>query len=342
MLLSPHSLPSSTHSRRSSSRNLAHDLVTALLAIARLPGTVLAAATNTTFDDTQSSFSWSGSWNAITPAAPCPGCYSQPDPSQIHNGTWHDGHASGMDSPTFGSFTFTGSAYNFSMLHPSIGLITMFSAGSAVYIFGIDQTGVEADIVFELILRSSGRNITSTHHYTGSPLGGGFVYSTPYFSATDLPEDTYTVNWILNLDPASDTQIQVALIDYAVVTTGDSDVPMASRVTGGPSVKPPLPTLNASHSSSHVSGARSSSSLIATSSTSPSTIDLNTPETTPSTSAASGPRQPTAARLHLGTIIGVSLGSSALVIAVLVVWRYLRKQSPRLPSASNCSSTRSR
>ncbi|KAJ7063828.1 hypothetical protein C8F01DRAFT_1274658 [Mycena amicta] len=131
----------------------------------------------------------------------------------------------------------------------------MFSAGSAVYIFGIDQARAEADIVFELTLNSSGRNITSTHHYTGSPLGGELVYSTPYFSATDLPEDTYTVNWILNLDPASDTQIQVALIDYAVVTTGDSDAPMACRATGGPSVKPPLPTLNASHSSSHASGA---------------------------------------------------------------------------------------
>jgi len=41
-------------------------------------------------DDANSSWTYTGMWNAITPATPCPACGTQPDPSQAFNHTWHD------------------------------------------------------------------------------------------------------------------------------------------------------------------------------------------------------------------------------------------------------------
>jgi hypothetical protein len=89
------------------------------------------------------------------------------------------------------------------------------SSGSAVYIYGIDQAGSEADIVFTL------DRITSTHHYTGSDR---FAYHALFFSAIGLAADqTHTVNWVLANNSASDRDLQTTLFDYAVVTSGTAD-----------------------------------------------------------------------------------------------------------------------
>ncbi|KAJ7256552.1 hypothetical protein B0H12DRAFT_513867 [Mycena haematopus] len=97
-------------------------------------------------------------------------------------------------------------------------------AGSAVYIFGIDQVSSEADIAFTL------GDIQHVHHYTGpgtvtSSGTDQFVYHALFFSATGLPSDqTQTVEWVFNLDE-SGPGLQIGLFDYAIVTTGEEDAP---------------------------------------------------------------------------------------------------------------------
>ncbi|KAJ7484850.1 hypothetical protein B0H11DRAFT_2231520 [Mycena galericulata] len=163
------------------------------------------AITNTTFDDASNSFTFVGQWTAITPSSPCGGCASKPpDLTQIYDGTWHDGnYMTGDSQMTSGSFTFT---------------------GSAVYIYGIDQTNSQPNIVFTL------GSIQSTHHYTGTER---FAYNALFFSATDLPADqTQTVNWIFETDPSTGEDLQEALFDYAIVTSGTDDTTTTGSTSG--------------------------------------------------------------------------------------------------------------
>jgi hypothetical protein len=73
--------------------------------------------TNTTFDDT--SFTFRGTWSALSTKSPCTStskapCPAQPDPSQTSGGTWHVGtiHPGDPLSAAWGSFTFKGSSHN--------------------------------------------------------------------------------------------------------------------------------------------------------------------------------------------------------------------------------------
>ncbi|KAF7310240.1 hypothetical protein MIND_00397700 [Mycena indigotica] len=151
------------------------------------------AATNTTFDDAHPSFAFSSHWKAVSPAFPCTGCLTQPDPAQTLDGTWHDGNVFATATDVrWGSFTFT---------------------GHAVYIYGIDELNSEPDIVFTLDGAAAG-----THHYAGP--GAGTVYHALYFARTGLSEETHTVSWELRYNTASGVDQQVALFDYAMVTTG--------------------------------------------------------------------------------------------------------------------------
>ncbi|KAJ6502208.1 hypothetical protein C8R45DRAFT_612330 [Mycena sanguinolenta] len=166
-----------------------HSFVVLVLAILARGGII-----NTTVDDSSSSFTFTGTWNVITPSSPCTGCFLQPDPSQVYNGTWHDGNIEdGASAGTSGSFTFT---------------------GSAVYIFGIDQAVSQPDIAFTL------GSIQHVHHYTGSE---AYVYNALFFSAIGLPSDqTHTVNWVFNVADTG-APLQVGLFDYAIVTSGDDE-----------------------------------------------------------------------------------------------------------------------
>ncbi|KAJ7677686.1 hypothetical protein DFH06DRAFT_558758 [Mycena polygramma] len=157
---------------------------------------VQGAITNTTVDDADSAFTFTGSWTAVSASNPCNFCSSKPDASQTFDGTWHDGnYRTGASETTGGSFTFT---------------------GSAVYIFGIDQAKSQPDIAFTL------GSTQSVHHYTGTEQ---FVYNALFFSATGLAADqTHTVNWNFNIDPSTGVGVQAALFDYAIVTSGTADV----------------------------------------------------------------------------------------------------------------------
>jgi hypothetical protein len=59
---------------------------------------VSSLAVNVIVDDANSSWTFSGSWNAITPADPCSGCLIQPVPSMAFNQTWHDTDAPGASA----------------------------------------------------------------------------------------------------------------------------------------------------------------------------------------------------------------------------------------------------
>lgn len=106
-------------------------------------------------------------------------------------------------------------------LSSAFRMILLLFPGSAVYIFGIDQRSSQPDIAFTV------GSIQQTHHYTGS---GQFAYDALFFSATGLASDeTHTVNWVFNF---ADTgpPLQVALFDYAIVTSGKEDITTTNAV----------------------------------------------------------------------------------------------------------------
>lgn len=170
----------------------------------------VSALINTTHDDTDSnSFTWTGSWNAITVIAPCATCGLKPDAGSVFNNSWHDGSITGNAG---GVFTFNGAksftTYLLALLNSAIG--------SAVYLFGVsipNSTKHGGNIIFVL------DNLLS-HTYTDTNAGSDFGYDSLFFNATDLSLDTehkLFFNTAVNTFGGG-----LALIDYAVVTTDDS------------------------------------------------------------------------------------------------------------------------
>ncbi|KAJ6476896.1 hypothetical protein C8R45DRAFT_1158032 [Mycena sanguinolenta] len=259
-----------------------------------------AALVNTTFDDSCSNFTFTGSWVTITPSNPCAGCETKPDPSQIRDGTWHDGsiHSSG-ELPSTGSFTFQ---------------------GSAVYIFGIDQNLIEADIVFTL------GEIQKTHHYTGpgTITNSGFdqfVYNALFFSATGLPSDqTQTVSWVLNLADTG-AGLQIGLFDYAIVTTDEDDALDPPPTTHTTPVQPNQATTQGNNNSPNTS--TGSSNTITTPAPSSSTSGIFGPTTVEAGIGAARSSKP---KFDVGAIAGVVVGAVVVIaLAVLFVWYQLRR-----------------
>ncbi|KAK7055386.1 hypothetical protein R3P38DRAFT_2846788 [Favolaschia claudopus] len=310
---------------------LPHSFITVLAAFASIAS---GALTNTTVDDSSSSFSWSGEWTAVSPSSPCDFCASKPDPSQTNGGTWHDGNT--VDNPsrqTTGSFTFK---------------------GSAVYIYGIDQTNSQPNIAFTL------DSIQKVHHYTGSER---FAYHALYFSADGLASDqTHTVNWVYNFAQNTGVGVQSALFDYAIVTTGQEDQappppppppppptsstqppsnnPGPSGSTGGNDNNPPNPyvpsTLDTLFSISIVLESTSPPSGSAPSGSGASITNNKRPAewvkpprelTTPIGQATSGPHRLFHLRPPIGAIIGGVVGGIAVL--ALAVWFIRRRRRSR-------------
>ncbi|KAJ7929731.1 hypothetical protein B0H13DRAFT_1859456 [Mycena leptocephala] len=182
---------------------LPHSFIAVLFAVL-----AQGALTNTTIDDT--SFTFVGNWSALSTNTPCTStskapCPAQPDPSQTSGGTWHVGtiHPGDPLSAAWGSFTFK---------------------GSAVYVFGIDQTG-QAEIDFALDNDNINNPNIHKHHYTGTQQ---FAYNAPFFSATGLTSDQmHTVYWGLK---TTGNAVQFALFDYAIVTSGEDGMPTTGAV----------------------------------------------------------------------------------------------------------------
>ncbi|KAJ6531315.1 hypothetical protein B0H19DRAFT_1273521 [Mycena capillaripes] len=294
------------------------------------------AITNTTFDDFDSTFNFNGgNWAALTPSSPCKtNCTVQPDPSQIHEGTWHAGTIQNGQSilTTVGSFTFT---------------------GSAVYIFGIDQAG-SPNIWFAL----DGNKDPATakeHHYTGTQ----FVYNSLFFSATGLPTDkTHTVGWGLqasgnSVPPAG----QVALFDYAIVTTGEEEdgLTVTPTHTGSTTMTSALGTDQASAGTGDTTQSKNGGSQLTPTTPTPSslgdkssTVTSSLPGSRHLTSSGTdtgADGNPTAApqsassrpksKSNLGAIIGAVIG--ALFAALVAIFVWLRNRRVRRQRAADDS-----
>ncbi|KAJ7038429.1 hypothetical protein C8F04DRAFT_361436 [Mycena alexandri] len=281
-------------------------VLTALL-LACAPS-VNGAITNTTFDDTSSAFTFTGSWTPTSSANPCAGCSSKPNASQTFNETWHDGNCR---TTTGGSFTFT---------------------GFAVYIFGIDQAESQPDITFTL------GNVQSVHHYTGAER---FVYNALFFSATGLAGDqTHTVNWIFNNDPTTNVGVQAALFDYAVVTSG-TDVAVTPQdnpltTSAGPKILTSASLSQAPSSSSSSSTIGVISALSSLSSTPIPASQLDTPPPTATVTVAGAvitlaPQSATSETHHsnVASIVGPVLGALVCAALALVLFCLFRRRKQR-------------
>ncbi|KAJ7291567.1 hypothetical protein C8J57DRAFT_1273441 [Mycena rebaudengoi] len=182
---------------------LPHSFIAVLFAVL-----AKGALTNITVDDP--SFTFFGTWAALSTKSPCTStaqapCPPQPNPSQIHGGTWHVGTIHPGDPPqaAWGFFTFK---------------------GSAVYIFGIDYTGQpEIDFAVDINIHEIPKpNDIHQHHYTGTQQ---FAYNALFFAATGLSDQMHTVYWGLK---TTGNAVQYALFDYAIVEEG---MPTTGAVT---------------------------------------------------------------------------------------------------------------
>ncbi|GAW05623.1 hypothetical protein LENED_007491 [Lentinula edodes] len=167
-----------------------------------LPAT--AAPTNTTFDDTNSSFTWQSGWIA----APCDYCSALLNQSLTYDGTWHDG---GARTGLTGTFEFN---------------------GTAVYLFGVTSQNDTGTIEFTL----DGNNATTYNPpviaaddpTVGTP-EADHTYNSLFFVATGLANGSHQLGFTAVL--AYNTS-QTVLIDYAVVTTDDSTSSGSSSASG--------------------------------------------------------------------------------------------------------------
>ncbi|KAJ7440134.1 hypothetical protein FB451DRAFT_1300699 [Mycena latifolia] len=131
-------------------------------------------------------FTYTQSYNAVTPSTPCPTCFWQLDASQVYSATWHDAAERRSGSCTF--------------------------RGSAIYLYGVDVPG-GANISFTMNTPA----MQTYHHYDGDSTGA--VYHALLFQAGDLDPDTeHTLTWLL--EPAADGG-SVGILDYAIVTQAD-------------------------------------------------------------------------------------------------------------------------
>ncbi|KAF8828496.1 hypothetical protein HHX47_DHR3000036 [Lentinula edodes] len=164
----------------------------------------MAAPTNTTFDDTDSSFTWQSGWIA----APCDYCSALLNQSLTYDGTWHDG---GARTGLTGTFEFN---------------------GTAVYLFGVTSQNDTGTIEFTL----DGNNATTYNPpviaaddpTVGTP-EADHTYNSLFFVATGLANGSHQLGFTAVL--AYNTS-QTVLIDYAVVTTDDSTSSGSSSASG--------------------------------------------------------------------------------------------------------------
>ncbi|KAF7307705.1 hypothetical protein MKEN_01130500 [Mycena kentingensis (nom. inval.)] len=293
-----------------------------LLLLAYAPSTVDAAISTTTYDDTSSAFSFTGSWTATSQSNPCNYCSSKPNASRAFGGTWHDGnYRSGASEATGGSFTFT---------------------GTAVAIYGIDQAGNQPNIVFTL------GNTKSTHHYTGTEQ---FAYDALFFSADGLSQGTHTVTWNFETNP-SGVEVQAALFDYAVVTSGSAD-PVVLAPTGNDATTTTTPTTSPQDSDTTTKETRSSSpaatdsakasvnssSPVSRSTSVATTSDTNSPSFTLSASSSANtpsnvlgttvPNETSASSSNhpnIGAIVGGILAAVFLIILAFIILLLCRRR----------------
>ncbi|KAF7325212.1 hypothetical protein MKEN_00565500 [Mycena kentingensis (nom. inval.)] len=254
-----------------------------------------AAYVNTTYDDAAGSFRYTGHWVTIDPGHPCTGCAPVPDMAHALERTAHRGiFATQLSSATAGTFTFS---------------------GSAVYIYGIDQAGLQPQIEFTL------GKTRQTYRYTGST---PFVYDSLFFAATGLAEDkVHVLSWNFVAATTSTVQ-QEALFDYAVVTSqGDSSSPTQVAIVGsGSDSETSVEAISALQSSTSERSAGSSSTSTVSSGQNPGPTPSPSPPSTPLAASAAA-ETTSSSSTHQGTfprtaiIAGATTAGAVLLACAL-------------------------
>ncbi|KAF7316300.1 hypothetical protein MIND_00148700 [Mycena indigotica] len=256
------------------------------------------ALVNITIDDTDpNAWTWIGKWDAYTKdKTTCDGCFAHPDPSQVHNSSWHDGRLCS------GSFT---------------------SQGVAVYIYGIDLSGFEGDPAN--ISFSVKNSPVSTFHYLKTP--SGYIYNSLFFSAHGLDDSApFTVDWTENLSSAGGG---VGLFDYAVVTVEQKDAlpvvkPSTTTTTSSATTSSSItPTSTSEKSSISPSSTSARKSIPAADSTSSSALQSSISAF--GFSLPTGSSLPTTHQSKTGFIVGGVVGGIAVFLFLagvcLCYWR---------------------
>ncbi|KAF7316303.1 hypothetical protein MIND_00149000 [Mycena indigotica] len=271
------------------------------------------ALVNVTVDDTDPiAWTWIGAWSAYTKGnTSCTdGCWAHPDPTRVHNSSWHDGR--------FRSGSFTAQ-----------GIIFFWVA---VYIYGIDLSasgGAPANISFSLK-----NSPVSGFHFKLTP-DGSYIYDSLFFSADGLDASSpFTVDWAQD---ASDFGGGVALFDYAVVTVEQKDT---LPVGGSPATVSTTSDLSITHittdGKSSVSLSSTSAALtLGTSAVNsdsqgfrPSSTSTSTSTLLSSSSSLAAQIRPPSTRLIAGGVIG---GLALLVILMAVFlcyWKHRNRSGP--------------
>src|ERR1700722_9084340 len=164
-------------------------------------------------DDANSSWAYTGTgptgWNAITPATPCMGCATQPDPSQAFNHTWHD--TVYLNSA---QLAFSGVSIEVYTICPG----TQSNCGTN-FTFTLDSV---ADGTFR----------------GPQPWCTDFVYNYLVYARTNLTMGLHVFEITNSLDPDIDHSNTELLLDYAIYDDGIVVPPSASSASSTPSTPP--------------------------------------------------------------------------------------------------------
>src|SRR5271170_388259 len=152
-------------------------------------------------DDANSSWTYIGGWNAITPATPCPMC-TQPDPSQAFNHTWHD-----TDLISSAQLAFSGVSIEVYTICPNV------------------ESGYGTNFTFTL------DNVADGTFRGPQPSCLQFMYNYLAYARTNLTLGLHVVE--ISNAPSSNL-----LLDYAVYDDGSVVAPSAPSAPSTPSAPP--------------------------------------------------------------------------------------------------------
>ncbi|KAH8813365.1 hypothetical protein DL96DRAFT_1758726 [Flagelloscypha sp. PMI_526] len=280
-----------------------------LLLTAFLP--LVAAGTKYLDDSDTSAWSFSGSWNVISPSNPCPKCAAQGqgggfvDPSKAYDGTYHDASTSAA-SPKGGTITFK---------------------GNAIQVYGI-QFDFGGAISFSLQGTSGGRY--------EPPLHSAINYNFLMFEAKGLSEtDDHVLTFSLEVASTGGT---ATLLDYAIITFTDVIANMTSSssqvIATSFSATTTSTALTAGTSEPSQTSISTPVASIQTSIQLPATTNPSAVSTLNNTSVTAVPAAPTITAVEasnhkppIATIVGgVIAGVAALVICALLLLLLKRRR----------------
>jgi hypothetical protein len=154
---------------------------------------VSSLAVNVIIDDANSSWTFSGSWNAITPTDPCDTCTITPNASMAFNHTWHETSTSGSSA----QIRFNG---------VSIQVYTVLPPGNNAAEFSTNLSFTLDDI--------------GDGFFVGPYPVSTYMYNYLVYARTNLTDGFHVVG--ITNNPSVFTNFSALLIDYAIYDDGTS------------------------------------------------------------------------------------------------------------------------